>query len=326
MTRAATRRFYSKKSSSVETFNTIEIIESEDEINESKDEIIAIIFSKVDNSKSLIDFSLNDFDETKTSEMIEKVYQEDEIIKIIIKAKRDHDRKMSSKILKKRMKLILENIEIRENRVYYKSRLFILEFNDLKLHFLRKHHDFSLQSHSEYRNMHSKLLKNYYWDKMKNDCRRYATNCFIYRRTKVYNISKQDLLTSLSISQRKWMNLSFDFVTKLSKCRRRNQIFENILVIVDRLIKRKLYESMMNIETQNLFNAFKRRVFCCYDLSISLINDRDEQITAKLWKRVCNRYDIKNKMFSSHRFETNDQIENANKSMKNYLRAYVKYV
>jgi hypothetical protein len=160
---------------------------------------------------------------------------------------------------------------------------------------------------------------------MKDDCRKYATNCFICRRAKTYNISKQDLLTPLPISQRKWMNLSFDFVTKLSKCRRRNQIFQNILVIVNRLTKRKLYESMTNIEIQNLFDAFKRRVFCCYDLPTSLMNDRGEQITAKLWKRICNRYDIKNKMFSAHHPETNDQIENANKSMKNYLRAYVKY-
>jgi hypothetical protein len=190
---------------------------------------------------------------------------------------------------------------------------------------LRKHHDSLLQDHSKYRQMHIRLLENYYWDKMKDDCRRYATNCFICRRTKIYNTSKQDLLTSLSIFQRKWTDFSFDFVTKLSRCKRRNQVFEKILVIVDRLIKRKLYKSMTSIETQDLFDAFKRRVFCCYELFISLINDRDNQITAKLWDRTCNRYKIKNKIFSTHHLETDDQIENANKWMKNYLRAYVKY-
>jgi hypothetical protein len=180
------------------------------------------------------------------------------------------------KILKKGVKLALEDIRIRDERVYYKSRLFISESDHLKLHLLRKHHDSSMQNHSEYRHMHAKLLKNYYWDKIKDDCRRYATNCFICRRAKTYNISKQSLLTSLSISQRKWMNFFFDFVTKLSKYRKRNQIFQNIFVIVNRLTKRKLYESMTNIETQNLFDVFKGRVFCCYDLSISLMSDRDE--------------------------------------------------
>jgi hypothetical protein len=56
-----------------------------------------------------------------------------------------------------------------------------------------------------------------------------------------------------------------------------------------------------------------------------MISNRDTQLIAELWKRICTRYDISIKSFSAHDFEINEQTENVNKVMKNHLRAYVSY-
>ena len=48
-------------------------------------------------------------------------------------------------------------------------------------------------------------------------------------------------------------------------------------------------------------------------------------MTSTLWKWLCERHYIKVKFSSAHHPETDGQTENANKVMKNYLRAYVSH-
>ena len=307
MTRAGSRKETRQKESTSTESNTIE--------NETPD------LHDPEETEQMKDLS-----EEETDRLIKEAYQNDDLIREIFEAKRTKVRKLPHKLLKKGVKLAIEDLQIQNDRIYYKTRLLIPQSDELKLHLLRKHHDTPMQGHPGYRAMHAKLLENYYWENMKDDCKRYATNCSICRRSKAYNTSKQGLLAPLPIPQRKWTDISLDFVTKLPKCRRRNQVFENILIIVDRLTKRRLYESMTSMGTQDLFEALKRRVICCYGLPQSIVSDRGGQMTAKLWNRICTRYGIKNKLSSAHHPETDGQTENANKVMKNYLRAYVRYV
>ncbi len=154
--------------------------------------------------------------------------------------------------------------------------------------------------------------------------RRYAVNCVICRRFKIYNTQKQELLISLSISQRKWLNLSLNFVEFLYVCIKRERIYKHILIIIDRVNKKRLYQLMMSLFISELMKIMQRRVFSAYEFSASIINDREIQLIAELWKRICTKYEISMKFFFAHHSETDDQIENANKVMKNHLRAYVK--
>jgi hypothetical protein len=123
---------------------------------------------------------------------------------------------------------------------------------------------------------------------MKKDCKKYVINCVSCQRFKVYNNQKQKLLTSLFIFQRKWRDLSLNFVIKLSKCHRRNRTYENILIIVDKLTKRRLYKFMTDIETKIVLKVLERRIFSTYDLSNFLIHDRDSQFTVRLWRWICS--------------------------------------
>lgn len=82
---------------------------------------------------------------------------------------------------------------------------------------------------------------------------------------------------------------------------------------------------MADMGTEDLLEALHRRVFSCYGLPKSLVNDQGGQMISKLWQRICKRYGIKSKPSSAHHPETDGQTENASKVMKNYLRAYVRY-
>ena len=258
-------------------------------------------------------------------ELLTKAYRGDEIIQEIMKAKSENLRKLPNKILTNGLKLAMGDLDIRNERLFYKTRLFVPNSDKLKLHLLRSHHDPPIQGHPGYKSMYAKLLENYFWPAMKEDCRRYATNCSTCRRSKAYNDQKQGLLAPLPIPQRKWRDLSLDFVTKLPKCHRRGRTYENTLVIVDRLTKRRLYEPMADIGTKAVLEVLGRRVFSTYGLPDSIVHDRGTQLVAHLWKRICQRYGVKSKPSSAYHPETDGQTENANKVMKNYLRAYVRH-
>ena len=91
-------------------------------------------------------------------------------------------------------------------------------------------------------------------------------------------------------------------------------MYQHILVIVDRLTKRRLYEPLTSLSTDELMDAMSRRLFSSYGIPLSTVNDRGSQLTAHLWKRICERYAVKIKLSSAHHPETDVQTENANKA------------
>ena len=121
------------------------------------------------------------------------------------------------------------------------------------------------------------------------------------------------------------MDLSLDFVVNLPEYCRRNQNFQHILVVVDRLTKQRIYEPLEGLSTSEFIEAMHRHVFSAHGYLFSIVNNCEGQMTSKLWRRLCERYSIRIKFSSAQHPETDGQTENANKVMKNYLQAYVNY-
>ena len=112
---------------------------------------------------------------------------------------------------------------------------------------------------------------------------------------------------------------------ELPECHRRGRIFRHILVVVDRLTKRRIYEPLESLSTSKFIEVMNRRVFPTHGYPLTIVNDRGGQMTSTLWKRLCKRHGIKVKFSSAHHPKTDGQTKNANKMMKNYLQAYISY-
>jgi hypothetical protein len=169
----------------------------------------------------------------------------------------------------------MKNLIIENNLLYLKERLIVLFFDRLRFRILRKHHDSSMKKHFDYKIMFHAMFNNYFWFQMKNDCRKYAIDYFTCKRSKIYNIQKQKLLIFLFISQKKWLNLSLNFVKFLFDCTRKKRTYFHILIIMNRFIKRKLYEFMMSLIIDEFMNVMQRKMFFAYKLLAIMINDRD---------------------------------------------------
>ena len=94
---------------------------------------------------------------------------------------------------------------------------------------------------------------------------------------------------------------------------------------MDRLTKQRIYKPLENLSTSEFIEAMHRRVFSAHGYPLSIVSNCRGQITSKLWRRLCARRGIRIKFSSAQHPETDGQTENANKLMKNYLRAYVSY-
>ena len=154
------------------------------------------------------------------------------------------------------------------------------------------------------------MLKNQYWLRMPQDCKWYAANCLVCRRTKTYNIKRPGSLNPLPILNQKQTDISLDFVVELPKCHQQNCVFCYILVIVDRLTKQKLYKPLKSLSTNKFIEAMHWRVFLTHGYSLSIVNNCDGQITSKLWRRLCKRRGIKIKFSLTQHPKTNVQTKN----------------
>ena len=257
--------------------------------------------------------------------LFEKTYKDDKVVKKIINAKACGLQKLPKALIKKGIVLSMRDLKIKNKRFYMKNRMYVSENEALQLHLLQQHHDPPIYGHPGYKAMYRKIQANYFWFDMIKHCKQYVSNCLTCRHTKAYMVQKQNLLNSLPIPNRKWMDLLLDFVVKLPKCCRRNWVFQHILMVVDRLTKQWLYELFETLHMSEFIDAMYYCVFALYKFPLTMVNDWREQMTATLWQRLCKRYKINIKFSSAHHPETDGQTKSANKIIKNYLRAYIAY-
>ncbi len=129
--------------------------------------------------------------------------------------------------------MLLKKFEIIENTLFFKKKLWISKFDQLKLNIIREIHDQSVSEHSNVRRTCKYLHKWYYWSQAKQLIKRYIRNCHICKKFKITRDKYFDLLNLLSISDRSWTNITMNFVIELSESKE----FNAILMIMNRLIK-----------------------------------------------------------------------------------------
>jgi hypothetical protein len=221
--------------------------------------------------------------------------------------------------------MLLKKFEIIENTLFFKKKLWVSEFDQLKLNIIRKIHDQSVSEHSNVRRTCKYLNKWYYWSQAKKSVNRYVRNCHICKRFKATRDKYFDLLNLLSISDWSWTDIIMNFVIELFESRD----FNAILMIMNRLTKMHHYISCTAIEesinVEEIARLLINQMWKLHELSNFIVSNRDSQFVSLVWKKMCKVLKINAKLSTAFHFETNDQSEIANQEMKRYLRSYCNY-
>ncbi len=189
---------------------------------------------------------------------------------------------------------------------------------------LRLHHDDEHAGHWGVEKTTELLRRKFRWKGMKADIEEYVRTCPVCQGNAISNHKPYGELQSLPRPTRPWKDISVDWITGLPKSATKEGEKDAILVIVDRYSRMGLFVACNStMDAAEFAETMYREVDMRFGPPTSIVSDRDSRITSAFWKEVCAQNRIKRRISTAYHPQTDGQTEALNRSLENYLRAYV---
>jgi hypothetical protein len=188
---------------------------------------------------------------------------------------------------------------------------------------LKRHHDDILTNYFDVKKTIELLSKKYHWSKMIKYVKFYIKICEICQRTKTFKHFSYDDLQSLFLSQDSWQKIIMNFITDFSFNKRSDDVYDFILVIINRYIKMTFYifvtKKIIAIElTKIIFD----HVMLKYDASKDVVSNREFVFTCAYWTDICYHMKMKKRRNIVFHSQIDDQTERQNQNLKHFLRVF----
>ena len=101
-----------------------------------------------------------------------------------------------------------------------------------------------------------------------------------------------------------WQEITVDFITTLPICLRYNRRYYSIIVVVDRLSKKRKFIPLDLLDIEAVVQAFVEWVWREEGYPYSIVSDRGIQFVAHFWRRLYERIGIRPKLSIAFHPET----------------------
>ena len=167
-----------------------------------------------------------------------------------MKIKKNDDRKISTKFIKKKIRLKLNDCVIKNNFLWIKNRLYISKNSTLRIDIIKHIHDSLQKKHVDRIIIYQRLNTHYYWQNMINFVFKYVKTCQHCKRIKIYRHVKYDFFKFLLIFERYFQKIIVNFIIFLFVCKRNDRNYRHIMIMIDRLskIKRFVILKFLNVD------------------------------------------------------------------------------
>lgn len=156
------------------------------------------------------------------------------------------------------------------------------------------------------------------WPKIYQTVAEFVMACKDCQNNEVPNSNKLGLLQPLEISTKCWDVVICNFLTELPKTK---QGFDRILVIVDKLSKKALFEPLRkSCSGVEVFQIFSDGRFAKPSFLAKIICDRDRKFVSNYWKGIMETLKIKLNLSTEDQFQTDAQSENLIRTLSSMLR------
>ena len=205
-------------------------------------------------------------------------------------------------------KVYLKSLRV-ENRLLMKgNRLWVVNKDQLQLKVVKKIHDQPTVGHLGTEKMLEMARRHYYLSGMKEMIQQFIRNCHVCKKAKAAQDTYHSLLQPLPLPKRAWTDITIDFVMGLSKYEAYRQIYDAILMVIDRLSKEKYYipcsEEDERTSVEAIVDLFLQDVWSKHGLPISMTSDRGPQFVSKMWDFLCKLLEITAKLSTAFHPET----------------------
>ncbi len=218
----------------------------------------------------------------------------------------------------------LKNCEIIDEVLFRKDLLWVSENMHTKL--LQEVHDQSSIFHFDNKWIINLVQRFYYWSDHQATIWWYIWNCHACQRSKASRNSINELHHSLSISQKRWKDITMNFITELSL----SESYNIICIIICYLIKEHHYVLCHwkndDISVEEMIWIMLWNVYQLHDLFSSIVSNKDSQFILTMWKSLCKRLRITASLFTVYHSEIDDQSKWVNQDVERELRIYCNYM
>ena len=161
---------------------------------------------------------------------------------------------------------------------------------------------------------------------MLKDIKEYIQSCDVCQRVKASRHRSYDETTSLLISIRSWKKILMTFIIELPSNRYENDIYNVILVVIDRYSKITLYILAKSTwSAEDLADVLFDKMFLIFFEIKEVISDRNSLFVNNYWFALCYRIRVKRKLSTPFHSQIDEQMKRQNQTPKHYLRCYCNY-
>lgn len=208
-----------------------------------------------------------------------------------------------------------------DDRVLFRKRRWVPDSEPLRTRLIQEAHDSPMSGHPGHNALYSLLARQLFWPNMSADVKRFVRNCDQCGATAIWRDRRQGLLKPLPVPDRKWREISMDFVEGLPESRG----CQDILVVVDRLTKGTILIPCKKKETDYVVQKFLRFVVAYHGLPRAIVSDRGSQFVGALWTRLCQLLRINRRLSTAYHPQTDGQTERMNAVVESYLRNFCNF-
>ncbi|KAJ9553017.1 hypothetical protein OSB04_017062 [Centaurea solstitialis] len=171
-----------------------------------------------------------------------------------------------------------KEFEVRsDGACYFKDRVWVPKVDRLRSTIMDEAYQAKYSIHLGADKMYKGLKEHYWWPGMKKDVALYVSKCMTCARVKAEHQKPFGLLQQPEILERKWKQISMDFVTKLPKTKKGH---DSIWVIVDRLMKSAHFLTIReDFSIDRLAQLYVNEIVMRHGVPVSIISDRDSRFT-----------------------------------------------
>ena len=202
-------------------------------------------------------------------------------------------------------------------------RLCIPRNLELRCKLLQQGHDSPQAGHQGVDRTYAVMRRQFFWPRMSKDVKRFVRSCHACQVSKPTNKSQGGLLHPLPIPKRRWGTVTMDFVVGLPIS---PEGWDAAVVFCCKLSKMvHLIPVKSTITAEEVADVYLHKVYSLHGLADEFISDRDSKFTSDFWQRVTSKLEIKLKMSTAHRAQTDGQSERAIRTLKDALRSLCNY-
>ena len=211
-----------------------------------------------------------------------------------------------------------------EELVRHNERLYILDDEVVREEIVSKNHDDSLIEHFDVEKTLKLIQRKYFWLDCAKQTIAYVQTCDVCQRIKASRHKSYDELTSLSISKKSWKKIIMNFVIDLSSSKRKEVVYDSILIVVNRYIKMTKYIFVIvKIDVVALTKMFFEEIVLRFDFFNDIVSDKEFVFINVFWSTICYHAKIKRRLSIVFHSQTNELIERQNQILKHYLWTFV---